>query len=157
MPRRREVPKRPAMPDPKYHDRTVTKFVVNLMHKGKKSLAERIFYGAMDIIEDTALSDEERSYLPGKAGATIPLAGMVNSTTDAIFGPLIGNRTSVTKSIEYQAYTTSTNSTGNVGQHYLGEIYITNVEYSGSVNSLQTFSADGTFDGAVTRSAQSTT
>ena len=113
--------------------------------------------GAMDIIEDTALSNEERSYLPGKAGATIPLAGMVNSTTDAIFGPLIGNRTSVTKSIEYQAYTTSTNSTGNVGQHYLGEIYITNVEYSGSVNSLQTFSADGTFDGAVTRSAQSTT
>ncbi len=51
MPRRREVPKRPTSPDPKYHDRTVTKFVVNLMRQGKKSLAERIFYGAMDIIE----------------------------------------------------------------------------------------------------------
>lgn len=113
--------------------------------------------GIQDIIEDTALSDTERSYLSGKAGATIPLAGMVNSTTDGIFGPLIGNRTSITKTIEYQAYTTSTNSTGNVGQHYIGEVYLTNVEYSGSVNSLQTFSADCTFDGAITRTAQSTT
>ena len=112
--------------------------------------------GAMDIIEDTALSNEERSYLPGKAGATIPLAGMVNSTTDAIFGPLIGNRTSVTKSIEYQAYSTGSNSTGAVGVFYSGEVYINNVEYSGSVNSLETFSADATFDGAVTRATQST-
>jgi small subunit ribosomal protein S7 len=51
MPRRREVPKRLAMPDPKYHDRVVTKFIVNIMRKGKKSRAEGIFYGAMDIIE----------------------------------------------------------------------------------------------------------
>jgi len=107
--------------------------------------------GAMDIIEDTALSDEERSYLPGKAGATIPIAGMVNSTTDAIFGPLVGNRTSITKTVEYRAY--STNSTGSTGSFYTGEIYLTNVEYSGSVNSLQTFSGDGTFDGAVTRTS----
>ncbi len=51
MPRRREVPKRPVSPDPKFHDRTVSKFVSNLMTKGKKSLAERIFYGAMDVIQ----------------------------------------------------------------------------------------------------------
>jgi len=112
--------------------------------------------GALDIIEDTALSDEERSYLPGKAGATIPLAGMVNSTTDAIFGPLVGNRTSVSKTIEYQAYSTGSNSTGNTGVFYSGEVYITSVEYSGSVNSLETFSADATFDGVVTRGTQST-
>jgi small subunit ribosomal protein S7 len=51
MPRRREVPKRLVSPDPKYHDRQVTKFICNLMKKGKKSLSERVFYGAMDIIE----------------------------------------------------------------------------------------------------------
>lgn len=112
--------------------------------------------GAMDVIEDTALSDTERSYLPGKAGATIPIAGMVNSTTDAIFGPLVGNRTSVSKTIEYQAYATGSNSTGATGVFYTGEVYLTSVEYSGSVNSLVTFSCDATFDGAVTRSTQST-
>ncbi len=103
--------------------------------------------GALDIIEDTALSDEERSYLAGKAGATIPLAGMVNTTTDAIFGPLIGNRTSITKTIEFRAY--ATNSTGNAGAFHNGEVYLTNVEFSGSVNSLATFSVDCTFDGLV--------
>ena len=51
MPRRREVPKRPISPDPKFHDRLVTKFINNLLKQGKKSTAERIFYGAMDIIE----------------------------------------------------------------------------------------------------------
>ncbi len=51
MPRRREVPKRPISPDPKFHDRLVTKFINNLLKEGKKSTAERIFYGAMDIIE----------------------------------------------------------------------------------------------------------
>ena len=104
-----------------------------------------------DIIEDTALSDDERSYLPGKAGATIPLAGMVNSTTDAILGPLMGNRTSITKTIEYRAY--ATNSTGSVGSFYNGEVYLTNIEYSGNLVSLQTFSVDATFDGAVNRTS----
>jgi len=51
MPRRREVPKRPISPDPKFHDRLVTKFINNLLKMGKKSTAERIFYGAMDLIE----------------------------------------------------------------------------------------------------------
>jgi small subunit ribosomal protein S7 len=51
MPRRGQVLKRKVLPDPKYHDRLVMKFVNNLMHRGKKSLAERIFYGAMDIVE----------------------------------------------------------------------------------------------------------
>ena len=95
--------------------------------------------GIQDIIEDTALSNEERSYVPGKAGATTPISGMVNSTTDGIFGPLIGNRTSITKSFEYRAY--ATNSTGNVGSFFNGEVYLTNVEYSGSLNSLEMFSA----------------
>ncbi len=50
MPRRREVPKRPVLPDPIYHDTLVTEFINSLMRKGKKSLAERILYGAFEII-----------------------------------------------------------------------------------------------------------
>ena len=51
MPRRREVPKRRIAPDPLFHDRLVAKFINNLMVKGKKSTAERVFYGAMDIVQ----------------------------------------------------------------------------------------------------------
>jgi len=50
MPRRREVPKRKITPDPKFRDRMVAKFVNILMIQGKKSTAERILYGAFDII-----------------------------------------------------------------------------------------------------------
>ncbi len=50
MPRRREVPKRPVLPDPIYHDTLVTEFINSLMRKGKKSLAERILYSSFEII-----------------------------------------------------------------------------------------------------------
>ena len=50
MPRRREIPKREILPDPKYHDQTIAKFINVLMHDGKKSIAEKIMYGALDII-----------------------------------------------------------------------------------------------------------
>ncbi|MBI5547461.1 MAG: 30S ribosomal protein S7 [Deltaproteobacteria bacterium] len=52
MPRRREVQKRKILPDPKYQDRLVTKFVNNLMRKGKRSTAEQIVYGALEIVQD---------------------------------------------------------------------------------------------------------
>ena len=51
MPRRREVPKRVILPDPKFHDRLVAKFVNSLMLDGKKSTAENIVYGAFDLIK----------------------------------------------------------------------------------------------------------
>ena len=51
MPRRREVPKREILPDPKYHNRLVTKFMNGIMRKGKKSLAESILYGAFEVME----------------------------------------------------------------------------------------------------------
>ena len=51
MPRRREVPKRVIIPDPKFHDMVVAKFCNVLMMGGKKSTAEKIVYGAFDIIE----------------------------------------------------------------------------------------------------------
>ena len=52
MPRRRVVEKRKILPDPKFQDRLVTKFVNDLMRKGKKSIAEQICYGAFDLIAE---------------------------------------------------------------------------------------------------------
>jgi small subunit ribosomal protein S7 len=49
--RRKKAVKRPVPPDPRYDSQTVSKFVNNLMNRGKKSLAERVFYSAMDLIE----------------------------------------------------------------------------------------------------------
>jgi ribosomal protein S7, bacterial/organelle len=54
MPRRREVAKRRILPDPKYNNELVAKFINNLLMKGKKSLAEAILYGAFDIIDEKA-------------------------------------------------------------------------------------------------------
>ena len=49
--RKRKPPKRYVLPDPKFKDQNVTKFVNNLMIQGKKSLAYSIFYGALDLVE----------------------------------------------------------------------------------------------------------
>src|SRR5690349_14371497 len=52
MSRRNKAVKRPVPPDPRYDSQTVSKFVNNLMFEGKKSVAEGIFYSAMDLIEE---------------------------------------------------------------------------------------------------------
>ena len=57
MPRRREVPKRRILPDPKYGDRMIAKFCNILMVDGKKSTAEHIVYGALDIIQERYKED----------------------------------------------------------------------------------------------------
>jgi len=57
MPRRREVPKRKVLPDPKYQDRMVTRFVNVLMKDGKKSTAEHIMYGSFELIEGKTRND----------------------------------------------------------------------------------------------------
>jgi small subunit ribosomal protein S7 len=57
MPRKREVKKREILPDPKYHDTLTAKFINGIMRRGKKSLAEGIFYRALDIIKDKTRSD----------------------------------------------------------------------------------------------------
>ena len=57
MPRRREVEKRKILPDPKYQDRLVAKFVNNLMRKGKKSTGEQICYGAFAQVENKLKDD----------------------------------------------------------------------------------------------------
>ncbi len=57
MSRRHSAEKREVLPDPKFGDIVLTKFVNSLMVHGKKSIAERIVYGAFDIIEEKAKSD----------------------------------------------------------------------------------------------------
>ena len=57
MPRRREVPKREILPDPKFANVDLAKFVNVLMTRGKKAVAERIVYGALDIIKAKANKD----------------------------------------------------------------------------------------------------
>ena len=52
MSRRRRAEKREVLPDPKFGDLTLTKFMNYLMYDGKKSAAETIVYGALDIVED---------------------------------------------------------------------------------------------------------
>ena len=51
MPRRREIEKRDVLPDPKFNNKMVAKFVNSLLKRGKKSTAESILYGAFNIIE----------------------------------------------------------------------------------------------------------
>ena len=57
MPRRREVPVRHINPDPKFHDAVLAKFINVLMYDGKKSIAERIVYGALDQIAQKSGDD----------------------------------------------------------------------------------------------------
>jgi small subunit ribosomal protein S7 len=52
MPRRREVPKRQILPDPKYGNELLAKFMNIVMLSGKKSVAEKIVYGALSIVEE---------------------------------------------------------------------------------------------------------
>ena len=63
MPRRREVPKREILPDPKHHSELLSKFINVLMMDGKKSIAEKIIYGALDVMSERLKkikkSDEE--------------------------------------------------------------------------------------------------
>jgi small subunit ribosomal protein S7 len=58
MSRRGQAPKRAILPDPKFKSVAVAKFINGLMNDGKKSTAERSFYGAMDIITDRLNIDE---------------------------------------------------------------------------------------------------
>jgi small subunit ribosomal protein S7 len=57
MPRRREVTKSAILPDPKYKNVLVAKFINNIMIQGKKSVAERILYNALEIIQERSKED----------------------------------------------------------------------------------------------------
>ena len=60
--RKRAAKKRPLLPDPKFNDQLVTRFVNNLMWDGKKSTAFKVFYDALDILE-AKKGDNEKSAL----------------------------------------------------------------------------------------------
>lgn len=57
MPRRRVPPKRDILPDPKYGNTTLAKFMNHVMVSGKKSVAEKIVYGALDRIKERGAAD----------------------------------------------------------------------------------------------------
>ena len=58
MPRRRVVGQRKILPDPKFHNELLAKFINILMVDGKKSTAEKIVYGALDLLADKSEKDQ---------------------------------------------------------------------------------------------------
>jgi small subunit ribosomal protein S7 len=60
--RKRQAKKRPILPDPRFNDQLVTRFVNMMMWDGKKSVAFKIFYDAIDIVEEKN-NDEEKTAL----------------------------------------------------------------------------------------------
>jgi small subunit ribosomal protein S7 len=69
MPRRREVPKREILPDPKHHSELLAKFINVLMVSGKKSTAEKIIYGALSVMEER-VKKSKKSDEDGESGAS---------------------------------------------------------------------------------------
>ena len=59
--RKRQAKKRPLLPDPRYNDQLVTRFVNMMMWDGKKSIAFKIFYDALDIVEEKKTDEEKTS------------------------------------------------------------------------------------------------
>ena len=57
--RKRSAKKRPLLPDPRFNDQMVTRFVNNLMWSGKKSIALKIFYDAIDIVDEKKQDDDK--------------------------------------------------------------------------------------------------
>ncbi|EHL29391.1 30S ribosomal protein S7 [Legionella drancourtii] len=70
MPRRREVPKREILPDPKHHSELLAKFINVLMVSGKKSTAEKIIYGALSVMEDRVKKVKKTDEEEGESGST---------------------------------------------------------------------------------------
>ncbi len=62
MPRKGPVPKRDVLPDPIYGSKLVTRFINKLMKDGKRGIAERIFYGAMDLIRERTGKDPKEVF-----------------------------------------------------------------------------------------------
>ena len=107
MPRRREVPKRDVLPDPKYGNQDLSKFVNVVMIEGKKAVAERIIYGAFDQISKKsgknalevftqALSNakptvEVKSRRVGGANYQVPVEVPNNRRTSLALRWIIGN------------------------------------------------------------------
>lgn len=65
MSRRRTIEKRPIDPDPRFNSVLVAKFTNGLMERGKKTLAQRIFYDAMDVVQEKVKEDDVLTVFEG--------------------------------------------------------------------------------------------
>lgn len=88
MPRRREVPKREILPDPKHHSELLAKFINVLMISGKKSIAEKIIYGALALVDErlkrTKKTDEEEGVTGGSTHSTSPVLRYFEQALDNV-------------------------------------------------------------------------
>jgi small subunit ribosomal protein S7 len=88
MPRRREVPKREILPDPKHHSELLAKFINVLMVSGKKSTAEKIIYGALSLVGDkikrTQKSGDEDGAEGGSSSASSPVLRYFEQALDNV-------------------------------------------------------------------------
>ena len=82
MPRRRVVAKREILPDPKFGNLTLAKFMNHVMVSGKKSVAESIVYGALDIVKERLNKDPLKTF----DEALENIAPMVSSSIAYSFG-----------------------------------------------------------------------
>ena len=98
---------------------------------------------AFDVFRVEGLNSDDPERQHGMADVSIPVNGWVNTTTEGIFGPLIGNRTSISKTVFYY----------NGVKFYTGEFVPTDVEFSGDPTSLQTWSCTLAQSGAITRTS----
>ena len=88
MPRRREVPKREILPDPKHHSELLAKFINVLMISGKKSIAEKIIYGALALVDErikrTKKSDDEEGSAGSSSGTSSPVLRYFEQALDNV-------------------------------------------------------------------------
>ncbi len=83
MPRRREVPKREILPDPKHHSELLAKFINVLMISGKKSTAETIIYGALSVL-DERIKKTKKSDDDGESGSASGATGVLRYFEQAL-------------------------------------------------------------------------
>lgn len=84
MPRRREVPKRDILPDPKHHSEILAKFINVLMVSGKKSTAEKIIYGALDLLGDRIKRSKKSEDESADQAATITVLRYFEQALDNV-------------------------------------------------------------------------
>ena len=101
MPRRREVPQRDILPDPKYKDQTIAKFINIMMLDGKKSVAEKILYDALDIIRERGKEDpvEVFNVAIEKVSPGVEVSTPTNNQNNIVLPVGLNHNTYSTKSV----------------------------------------------------------
>lgn len=84
MPRRREVPKREILPDPKHHSELLAKFINVLMVSGKKSTAEKIIYGALTVLDERIKKTKKSDDDSGETGSGSNAGSVLRYFEDAL-------------------------------------------------------------------------